>query len=230
MEEFVSLVDSFQLDPVIADVIPAVIFLLGCLLSWGPLLRMRAYERLQKNICGLGKEFLRDVYVPGGIDGRIYLEYLLLTPAGLLLFHVKPYYGNIFAGEQIEFWTQVIGHHSFKFANPLHQLQTTLGELHAEFPKASLEGRVLFTAGSRFPKGKPPQVYQVEDIRSLQQRDSQPIPEQLQAAWQKLRESAVPANQIRMDIYLRRGDRRRLFYGVLCLTIGLASSGWMLLR
>lgn len=230
MEELVKLVDSLQLNPEITDVIPAVIFLLGCILVWGPLLRMRAYERLQKLICSVGQESLRDVYVPGGVDGRIYLEYLLLTPTGLMLFHVKPYYGNIFAGEQIEFWTQVIGHRSFKFANPLHQLQTTMGEIRAEFPKLSLEGRVLFTAGSRFPKGKPVDVYQVEDMHSLRQHKSQPIPDNLQTVWQTMRDSAVPANQIRMDSYLRRGDRRRLFYGILCLLIGLASSGWLLLR
>lgn len=225
MDELVGFIDTLQLDPLSLGVFPAIFLLAGVLLIWQPLRRVRAYTRLQRVIRTLGTEWLRDVYVPTTLDGHLYLEYLLLTPRGLLLLHVKPYYGNIFAGEQIEYWTQVIGHKSFKFINPLHQLQVDLGELHSLLPKISLQGQVLFTAGSNFPKGKPENVLRIDEIKPLANNDIQTVPDDISSAWQTLCEKAQPANQIRLRVYLRRGDMRRLITGGAIIGVAL---GWLL--
>ncbi len=225
MDELVGFIDTLQLDPLSLGVFPAICVLAGLLLIWQPFRRVRAYMRLQRVIRTLGVEWLRDVYVPATLDSHIYLEYLLLTPRGLLLLHVKPYYGNIFAGEQIEYWTQVIGHKSFKFINPLHQLQVDLGELHSLLPKIFLQGQVLFTAGSSFPKGKPENVLRIDEIKPLASDAAQTVPDDLAGAWQSLCEKAQPANQIRLRVYLRRGDVRRLIYGGALIGITL---GWLL--
>ncbi|MBI3561080.1 MAG: NERD domain-containing protein [Gammaproteobacteria bacterium] len=213
MDELVRFIDTLQFDPLFFGSIAAVLLLAGVLLLWQPLLRVRAYMRLQKSIRGSGLDWLRDVYVPGGVDGQIYLEYVILMPQGLLLINVKPYYGNIFAGEQIEYWTQVIGLQSFKFKNPLHQLHITLGELRSVTPKIAIDSRVLFTPGSRFPKGKPEQVLQLEELNSFSNTQQTPPSETIIAAWEMLRAQAQPANQIRLGVYLRQGDRRRMVYG-----------------
>lgn len=230
MEELIASIDSLQLVPVVTLLVPVFLIMVGVAVVWQPLRRIRAYRRLQKLIRGLGAQWLRDVYVPGGIDGNIYIEYLLLMPNRLLLLHVKPYYGNIFAGEQIEYWTQVIGHHSFKFMNPLHQLQTTLGELRSVIqPRTELEGRVLFTAGSRFPKGKPDTVLKLEELRTMAVASSSAPAEALNTVWQGLVAAARPAGQIRLDSYLRRRDRSRLLYGGLLLVTATTILVWLLL-
>jgi hypothetical protein len=199
---------------VVLGVVPSILLVMALLLTWRPLVRIRAYFSLQKLIRGLGADRVRDIYLPGGLDGHIYVEYLVLTPHGLLLLHVKPYYGMIFAAEHIEQWTQVIGHHSYKFSNPLYQLQTTLGELRSVFPKITIEGGVLFTSGSQFPKGKPERVYLLEEIRELgKQNRGKMIPDTLQAIWGEVQASNQRAGQIRLNVYLRRGDKRRLVYG-----------------
>lgn len=226
MEEVGSLFGSLQFNhPVVVGVIPGILLILALLLAWRPLVRIRAYFNLQKVIRSLGVDCLRDVYLPGGLDDHIYVEYLVLTPQGLLLLHVKPYYGTIFAAEQIELWTQVIGHHSFKFSNPLYQLHTTLGELRGAIPKVVIEGRVLFTSGSQFPKGKPEMVYLLEELRALgQQKHDKNIPEALLSIWRGIQIDSQRAGQIRLDAYLRRGDKRRLLYGTGLLLVAL---GWL---
>ena len=91
-------------------------------------------------------------------------------------------------------------------------------------PKIPVEGHVLFTAGSQFPKGKPDNVLRIDEIKQLIIENPQPIAEELTNAWQALREKAQPANQIHLSIYLRRGDLSRLIYGVVLLTVAL---GWL---
>ena len=226
IDEIGGLFGALQFDrSVVVGAIPGVLLLLAMFLSWQPLARIRAYFNMQKTIRGLGAECLRDVYLPGGLDDRIYAEYLVLMPQGLLLLHVKPYYGMIFAADQIEQWTQVIGHRSFKFSNPLHQIHSTLGELRSILPKVAIEGRVLFTSGSQFPKGKPEMVYLLDELRELgQPHQSKTIPEGLLAVWRDLQAKSQRAGQIRLELYLRQGDKRRLFYGAALL---LAALGWL---
>lgn len=226
MDNLVRFVDTLQFDSLSFVVIPIILLLIGGLLLWRPLMRVRAYIRLQQTIRMLGNDWLRDVYIPTAQDGHIYIEYLLLTPSRLLLLHVKPYYGNIFAGEQIEFWTQVIGHKSFKFINPMHQLQVDMGELRSLLPKVVIDGQVLFTTGSVFPKGKPENVLRIDEIKPLLNQEVLPLPEKLATAWQALCENAQPANQIRLRVYLRRGDLGRLIYGGLLSGVALV---WLIL-
>jgi len=227
MDKLVRFVDTLQFDSLNFAVIPAIFLLIGGGLIWRPLVRVRAYIRLQQMIRKLGNDWLRDVYIPATLDGHLYIEYLLLTPNGLLLLHVKPYYGNIFAGEQIEFWTQVIGHKSFKFINPIHQLQVDMGELRSLLPKTAIQGQVLFTTGSRFPKGKPENVLRIDEIKPTLNQNPQPVTEDLAMAWQELCEKAQPANQIRLRVYLRRGDLGMLVYGGMLMGVGL---GWLVLN
>ena len=227
MDRIGSLFDSLQFyHPVVLGAIPGIVLILALILTWRPLARIRAYFKLQKVIRSLGADCLRDVYLAGGLDGHIYVEYLVLTPQGLLLLHVKPYYGMIFAAEQIELWTQVIGHRSFKFSNPLYQLQSTLVELRGILPKVVIEGRVLFTSGSQFPKGKPENVYLLEEIRefSLKSHDKN-ISDVLMSVWRDIQAKSQRAGQIHLEIYLRKGDKRRLFYGAGLLIVVIV---WLL--
>ena len=192
------------------------------LVAWPPLKKIMAHRNLQGLIGRLGRTSLRHISLMDGADVPIYIEYLILRPEGLLLLIVKPFRGNIFAAEKIQNWTQVIRHHSFKFANPLHELETNMQALRGMLPKINIRGLVVFAQGAYFPKGKPELVCDFEELKALAaQQDTREIPESVQQAWQQLSSSIRPNKKLYPTILYQRGDKRRLLLGILLLILCL---------
>jgi hypothetical protein len=214
------------------------VFLLGLLLgitllvAWSPLKKIWAHRHLQRLISRLGRESLRHSTLMDGADVPLYLEYLVLQPDGLLLLIVKHYRGNIFAADKIENWTQVIRHHSFKFPNPLPELETNLQALRGLLPKVTIRGLVVFAQGAVFPKGKPDKVCNFEELKQLAtQPELHEIPEALRQAWQHLGESVQQDKYLHPKILYQRGDKRRLVLGtfllIACLIYCIHLVGWL---
>jgi len=145
-------------------------------------------NRLLKNI---GSESLRNVTIPDGLDGKIFIEYLILTPKKILLLGVKKYQGLIFAAEKIDLWTQVIGNKSYKFENPLRQLENDTVALNSIIEHSKIEGKVLFINGSEFPKGKPDNVVSISDVKEWRDDKGLDISEPLRTDWKHLLKLAV---------------------------------------
>ena len=146
-------------------------------------------NNLLKNI---GAESLHNVSITDGMDGKIFIEHLILTPDNILLLAVKKFRGLIFAAEKIDLWTQVVGNKSYKFENPLHQLENDVIVLNAKIENTKVVGKVLFINGSDFPKGKPEDVITISDIKDwTKEYANSEIPEALLSDWNQLTALAV---------------------------------------
>lgn len=195
-----------------------LLFGMTVLIAWSPLKKIWRHRYLHRLIGRLGSESLRHISVMDGADVPLYIEHLILRPDGLLLLIIKPFRGNIFAAEKIENWTQVVRHHSFKFANPLHELETTLQALRAMLPKINVRGLVIFTQGACFPKGKPQAVCDFEELKALAAHQVQhEVSESLRQAWVELESNVQQDKKLHPAVLYQRGDKRRLLLGTILL-------------
>ena len=143
-------------------------------------------NHLLKNI---SSESLHNITIPDGIDDSIFVEHLVLMPDKIVLLGVKKYRGLIFAADKIDLWTQVIGNKSYKFDNPLRQLESDALTLNSKIENTKIKEKVLFINGSEFPKGKPDNVVAISDIKDWSKNFSaEGISEGLRADWKQLLE------------------------------------------
>jgi hypothetical protein len=201
-------------------------------IAWPPLKKILAHRYLQGLIGRLGRASFRHISLMDGADVPIYLEYLILQPDGLLLLSVKPFRGNIFAAEKIQNWTQVVRHHSFKFANPLHEMELNIQALRGMLPKIDIRGLVVFAQGAHFPKGKPTTVCDFNELKAIAAKsDTREIPAALQQAWEHLGANIRPNKKLYPAVLYQKGDKRRLLLGfvmlILCLVYIARVMGWL---
>lgn len=121
--------------------------------------------KLRKLLKNIGLECLHNVVIPDGMDGHIFIEYLVLMPSKIFILGVKKFRGLIFAAEHIDFWTQVIGNKSYKFENPLKQIETNVVFLNSVLEDSEVGKKVLFINGSDFPKGKPENIVSIDEVK-----------------------------------------------------------------
>ena len=152
-----------------------------------PLRKFIDARRIRRAIGSLGAKVASDVAVPDGIDGTTYIDYLVMTPDYLLVVLVRRYPGAIFGAERIDQWAQVMREGSYKFANPLTELQDAVVAVKNHLPNVAVKGAVLFDQDSVFPKGKPDGVLHLPDIQAkASQTTLSDVPEELQQAWSRL--------------------------------------------
>ena len=78
-------------------------------------------RRVAKIIKALNIPTLKNVAFPDSMDSYVFVDYLLLTPAGIVVLDLQDYNGFIFGGPNIDQWTQMVRQRGYKFDNPLHQ-------------------------------------------------------------------------------------------------------------
>lgn len=165
---------------------------LGLLLQYEWIKEWFSEFKLRRLLKSTGKDSLHNVTVPDGMDGRLFIENLILTADKIILLGVKKFRGVIFAAEKIDLWTQVIGNKSYKFENPLRQLENDALALSAKVENSKIEEKVLFIKGSEFPKGKPEKVVTIADLKKLRiDNVGQTVSESLAADWKILQEQVV---------------------------------------
>ena len=150
-------------------------------------LRWREW-RLQRCLNRIGSEQIRDLVCEDGLDGFYSIDRLALIGDAILLISYKPYVGNIYCAERISEWTQVIGRKSFKFENPLFELENQVTALKAITGNVPLRGYLFFNQSAVFPKGHPDSVLQADSIPPSFQRDqTTDAGAELRAAWERLK-------------------------------------------
>lgn len=92
------------------------------------------------------------------LDGSFKVDRLILLKDSILLISLKQYAGNIYCAEKISEWTQVIGKKSYKFQNPLFELENQITALQAIVPGITIKGALFFDHTAIFPKGHPNSV------------------------------------------------------------------------
>lgn len=152
-------------------------------------------RRVAKIIKALNIPALKNVAFPDGMESYVFVDYVLLTPAGIVVLDVQDYNGFIFGGPNIDQWTQMVRQRGYKFENPLHQNAWRLQIIRSFVKDAPLIGKVVFSSVSQFPKGIPEGVLHVstlsEDLAQLV--DNKEVPDIVRKAWEKLSSHAIDA-------------------------------------
>lgn len=136
------------------------------LLVWFYLL-FRAYryrKAIDAAIASVAYEMLKNVLIPNGNGGQIHVHYLLLTQRGLLVADLLDRPGAIFGGDQMLEWTAIGKKQRYTFPNPQHALYDRMAAVRLLTGEVPVEGRLLFTVRSDFPKGKPRNVLRIDDL------------------------------------------------------------------
>lgn len=143
--------------------------------------------RIQRCLNRIGGAQIRNLVCADGLDGFYTIDRLALTRDAILLITYKPYGGNIYCAERISEWTQVIGQKSFKFENPLFELENQLTVLRLLVGHAPLRGYLCFSNNALFPKGRPDSVLNPVIIpKALLTEDCESVKAEVQAAWDLL--------------------------------------------
>lgn len=150
----------------------------------------KSYRDFPKIIRKISKYHMKNVIIPDAVEGSSFIDWLVLTPRGILIISQKPYKGVIFAAENISHWTQVIDKRSYSFDNPLRQLEVDVVTIKSLIPGIPVKGYVVFDRDSFFPKGKPKIVLTLKEIKQNISifREGQ-ISQELLEAWNKLQQS-----------------------------------------
>lgn len=133
---------------------------------WGYLL-FRTYserKKVEATVASVAYEMLKNVLIPNGNGGHIHVHYLLLTQRGLLVADLLDKPGAIFGGDQMIEWTVIGKKRRYTFANPQHALYDRMAAVRLLTGDVPVEGRIIFTQKSEFPKGRPRNVLRIDDL------------------------------------------------------------------
>ncbi len=137
-----------------------VLALVAAVVVWASR-RWRAYRarrQLVKSFEAVSAAVLRDVLIPDGSGGQLHIDFLLLTGRGLLVVDYRDVEGVVFGGEHMREWAVMNGNQRTTFLNPLEPLYDRIAAVRLLAGEAPVDGRIVFTDRSKFPKGRPPRV------------------------------------------------------------------------
>jgi hypothetical protein len=153
---------------------------------WG---RYRARRQLIKS-------FEAVVLIPDGSGGQLHIDFLLLTARGMLVVDYRDVEGVVFGGEHMREWAVMNGTERSTFLNPLEALYDRIAAVKSLSGEAPVDGRIVFTSRSKFPKGRPPRVMRLDLLES---EYPAPAPgaahpaERYREAWNQLSAQAEPS-------------------------------------
>ena len=113
---------------------------------------------------------------------------MLLRPDGISLLVTKQYPGRIFCSDNIDDWTQMLGGKSYRFKNPLFELDYQIKAVADCVPGVPIDGYLFFDYQTEFPKGHPPRVIHPYCIpETLKRNKRQPVENNVMLGWAKLK-------------------------------------------
>ncbi len=172
----------------VAFLIIGIAILIILLVNRKPLKAHILEWRSQRSLKQIGCEQIRNLVCSDGLDGYHTIDRLALTQDSILLISYKPYSGNIYCAEGISEWIQVVGQKSFKFTNPLFELENQLTSLKLLIIDAPLHGYLFFNRNAEFPKGHPDRVLQPGKLPNrFIAVISDTVNPQIRAAWELLK-------------------------------------------
>jgi hypothetical protein len=154
-------------------------------------------RRIKKILAKNSKEYLKDVVLSDGINGYLFIEYLILLRGKIVAMDTRYFAGHIFGGEHIDQWTQVVDGKTSKFPNPLQCPSLFVQHVKHLINDSKIEACVLFGSKSTFPKGIPPGVFRLENLENnieTLNRDTE-MRETIKKAWSQLVETAAEDKQ-----------------------------------
>ena len=145
-------------------------------------------RRVAKIVKNLNITSVKNVALPDGMEGYVFVDYLLLTSIGIVVLDVQDYNGFIFGGPNIDQWTQMVRQRGYKFDNPLHQNAWRMQIIRSFVKDAPLIGKVVFSSVSQFPKGIPEGVSHVSTLNEelAELVENKDVPEMVRKVWDEL--------------------------------------------
>ena len=155
--------------------------------------------RLKRKIQNLGTDSIHYVNIPDGLGGRLFYEHVILRQDGIAIYSLARYRGNIFAADKIDVWAQVENNRSYKFPNPLMELESKKVALKAQLPEIPVLPGILVAHNVNFPKGKPENVHLLNTLPAATTDVVNPV---YLEAWNKLKNMAQPLSENERNVYL----------------------------
>jgi len=123
-------------------------------------LNLKTRRRLKR----LGVKQIANFKCPDGLGHHYIIDRLILRPDGISLLLFKRYPGKIFCADKIDHWTQMLGQKSYRFDNPLYDLECQVKAVSVCIPNVPVDGYLFFDHLSEFPKGHPDRVFHLKNI------------------------------------------------------------------
>jgi len=149
--------------------------------------------RKHRLLNSIGIQQKRNLIYSDKLDGNFKVDRLILLKDSILLISLKQYSGNIYCSEKISEWTQVIDKKSYKFHNPLFELENQITALQMIVPGITIKGVLFFDQTATFPKGHPANVLQQGNIPEdfLIQFEASDVAYPVLRAWETLVELSL---------------------------------------
>jgi Nuclease-related domain len=166
------------------------------LAGWRRFAVYRARKQLIRSFETVSAAVLRDILVPDGSGGQLHIDFLLLTGKGLLVVDYRDVEGVVFGGEHMREWAVMNGSARSTFLNPLEALYDRIAAVRLLAGETPVDGRIVFTGRSKFPKGRPPRVMRLDlleaEYPAASEGSSHPA-ERYRATWDQLAAQVEPS-------------------------------------
>jgi hypothetical protein len=188
--------------PPAAWALVAAAIVLGWVLAWafGAYRKHSARKALIASVTAAGSDHVADVLVPDGMGGHFHLDFLLLTPQGILVIDLRDIAGNIFGGDQMTEWTVMDGSQRVTFVNPQGALYDRIAAVKGIAGDVPVEGRIVFTRRGKFPKGLPKWTLMVDSLKTeFPNVEHAGLTGHYGEQWQRVRDAVSPSamNQVK---------------------------------
>ena len=141
----------------------------------------------RKRLNELGVRVISDIRFPDGLGSYFTIDRLVLRQDGISLLVLRQYPGSIFCADDIAEWTQMLGGKSYRFKNPLIDLDYQVKAVASCVPGVPVDGYIFFDHQARFPKGRPARVIDIDSIPDALQRVKKAgAKPSVMSAWEKL--------------------------------------------
>ena len=190
-----------QLEPLtVLSVGAAAVAIASLLWVWRWYRRRRRRLALLSTVTGSAFEYLRDVLVPDGQGGSLHADFLLLTARGCVVVDMRDIAGNIFGGDQMTEWTVMHHEQRYTFSNPQTGLYDRIAVVRALVTELPVEGRVVFSANGKFPKGLPRFTLMLEALAAefppAERAQSGAVPDSWRSDWTRLSAACRPSSMV----------------------------------
>lgn len=146
-------------------IIAAPILIAGTVLFFWWRHRRSGFEaRFARLIAGRSQAWVRELYIPDGMDGQIHVPHVIRTAAGFVVIDVIRVHGSVFGGDQIDEWAVIVNGHARKFRNPVATNRARVLAVRGLVPGIPVHGRVVLLGEVAFPKGRPDEVLTLDTL------------------------------------------------------------------
>jgi len=142
----------------------SAVFIMILIINWRKLRHHWLEWSTRRCLNRIGIKQMKNFVCFDGLDGSFKIDRLVMLHDSILLIAFKPYSGNIYCADSIPEWTQVVGQKSFKFINPLFDLENQVTAIKNIIPDVLVRGVLFFDHSARFPKRHPDQVLNPDNI------------------------------------------------------------------